>query len=77
MADISQFPITHLVFPFAISTLEGPTYFSRFRRGTSFREEAQHTENTSVNTEKVPPSSQDRTYKSFAAAKPLAYYSLA
>lgn len=48
MADISQFPITHLVFPFAIPTLEGPTYFSRFHRWVSFRKEAQ---NPSVNIE--------------------------
>lgn len=48
LADISQFPITHLVFPFAIPTLEGPTYFSRFHRGTSFKKEE---ENPSLNSE--------------------------
>lgn len=42
MADVSQFPITQLVFPFAIPTLEGPTYFSRFHRGISFKKEQQN-----------------------------------
>lgn len=72
MADISQFPITKLVFPFAIPSLEGPTYFSRFQGRISFKKEQQ---NPSVNSETFT-SSWEGMCKTFAAAKPLEYYSL-
>lgn len=51
LADISQLLITCHIFPFAIPALEGSTHFYKLHRGISFRKEAQHRENHSVNTE--------------------------
>lgn len=53
LANISQFPITVLVFPFAIPALECPTHFYMFHRRISFRKESKYTDNPSVNVENV------------------------